>query len=198
MVLLSALPVQIYPALLTSIPDVPIKYDVAFCARLVENKGISEAIDSIALMKDVRMVVIGDGPERKRMEQRAKYKRVGDRIDFVGWLPDQLAVIEVIKSAKIFVMNSKSEGGPRILLEAMGCGMPVISTPVGIASDVIDVGKNGLLTTGSAYNLGFRIQSLLRDDNLRKNIGEEARKVLDLFERPVLIKAYADFLKSLV
>ncbi len=183
--------------LLTSIPDVPVKYDIAFCARLVENKGISEAIGAIALMENVRMVVIGDGPERKRMEQRAKYKGVGDRVDFLGWLPDQRAVMEAIKSAKIFVMNSKSEGGPRILLEAMGCGMPVISTPVGIASDVIDVGKNGILTTGSAHNLGFRIQSLLRDESQRKKIGEEARKVLDRFERSVLIKAYADFLKGL-
>jgi len=183
--------------LLTSISDVPIKYDIVFCARLVKNKGLDEVIDAVVLLKDVRMVVIGDGPERKRMEQRAQERGVRDRIDFLGWLPDQRAVMETIKSAKIFVMNSKSEGGPRILLEAMGCGMPVIATPVGVAPDVIDVGKNGMITTGSAQNLGCRIQSLLHDEDQRKKIGEEARKVLDRFERSVLVKAYAEFLKSL-
>ena len=183
--------------LLESIPNVPIKYDVSFCARLVENKGFAEVIDAITLMKDVRMVVIGDGPERAKMEKKVKDNGVQDRIDFVGWLSDQRVVMETIKSAKIFVMNSKSEGGPRVLLEAMGCGMPVIATPVGIVPDVIEFGKNGILTTGNVQNLAVRIQTLLRDENQRKKIGEEARKVLDRFERLVLIQAYADFLKSL-
>jgi len=184
-------------AFLSSLQEEQKKYDIAFCARLVENKGIKELIDAVTLLDGVTLVIIGDGPMKSIMEKRVQQNGIADRVTFTGWLDSQEDVMKTIKSAKMFVMNSKSEGGPRILLEAMGCGMPVISTPVGIASSVISVGQNGLLSTGSAQNLGFRIQSLLKDKSLREKLGENARDVLRQYDRSVLVKAYADFLKSL-
>ena len=84
-----------------------------------------------------------------------------------------------------------------MLLEAMALGLPVISTRVGIAPYVIRDNVNGLFTDGTSDDLAQKIQMLLRDKNLRKRLGEEARKITG-FEREVAVESYADFLKSLV
>lgn len=174
----------------------PIAYDVSFCGRLVPNKGLSELIDTMKILTNARMLVIGDGPERIKMEKKAKELDIANRITFLGWLPTQEAVISAIQTARIFVMNSKSEGGPRIALEAMGAGMPVIVTKVGVMPQVIQDGHNGIFTTGKPKDLVKKIGMLLQNEMQQESLGNEARKVLDVFERKSLVKTYADFLKS--
>ena len=183
--------------LLSSIKDQPIKYDLATCARLVKNKGIEELIQAVKFLPELSLVIIGDGPEMRNIHNLVCKKGINNRVTLKGWLPTQKDVMETIKSARIFVMNSKSEGGPRILLEAMAIGMPVISTPVGIVNDVISSNVNGVISTGSAHNLSYKIKALMADEALQKKIGKEARKVMDKFDRSTLIKNYADFVKSL-
>ena len=121
---------------------------------------------------------------------------IENRVTFLGWLPTQEAVTAAIQTARIFVMNSKSEGGPRIALEAMACGMPVIVTNVGVMPEVIVDGKNGIITTGDPEDLGKKIGLLLNNSTQQESLGKEAMKILDVFERETLIKQYADFLKS--
>jgi glycosyltransferase involved in cell wall biosynthesis len=176
----------------------PISYDVSFCGRLVPNKRLSTLIEAVADIPEIRLLVIGDGPERQRCEQLAKRLGLGERITFLGWLPALEDVVGAVMTARIFVMNSRSEGGPRSALEAMGMGMPVIATPVGVMPEVIEDNVNGLFTDGSKGDLRRKIMRLIADERLRDRMGEEARKVLDRFERSALVKQYADFLKSLV
>jgi len=102
-----------------------------------------------------------------------------------------------MQTARIFVMNSKSEGGPRIALEAMACGLPIIATQVGVMPEAITDGVNGIFTTGTTPDLVEKISKLLANDDLMESMGNEAKKVLELYERSTLIKQYADFLKSL-
>lgn len=174
----------------------PISYDISFCGRLVPNKGLSELIDAVRELSDVRLLVIGDGPERSKMEQKAKDLGIENRVTFLGWLPTQEAVISAIQTARIFVMNSKSEGGPRVALEAMGGGMPVIVTKVGVMPEVVKDGHNGMFTTGDVKDLVRQIGMLLQNDTQRDVMGQEATHVLDIFERGALVKQYADFLKA--
>ena len=171
-------------------------YDISFCARLVANKGLPELLDAVASLQGVRLLVIGDGPERSKMEKKTKRLGIANRVTFLGWLPTQEAVSGAIQTARVFVMNSKSEGGPRVALESMACGMPVIVTKVGVMPSVVKDGENGIFTTGDCEDLAKKIGILLKNDLQRESLSEEATKVLDLYERTKLIRQYADFLKS--
>ncbi len=176
----------------------PVIYDVAFCGRLVPNKGLPQLIKAISKFENARLVVIGDGPARDKYEKFANSLGLQDRVFFVGWLPTLEAVIEAMLSASMFVLPSKSEGGPRVLVEAMAAGMPVISTKIGIAPEVIKDGENGLFTTGMPDDLAEKIRILRGDEGLRKRFSAEAPKILERFERRKLVKEYAEFLQNLV
>lgn len=182
--------------LFESLPDMNPLYDIAFCARLVSNKGLPNLLKAVERMPGVRLLVVGDGPDRAACEKMARDLRIAQRVEFRGWMPTQEDVLRKIRSAKVFVMNSLSEGGPRSALEAMAAGMPVVVTQVGVMPDVIDEGKNGYFTTGEPDDLVLKISALLRDPALRDAIGHNAKMIVDRFERRLLIAQYARFLKS--
>lgn len=183
--------------ILTSDLRPPIAYDVSFCGRLVPNKGLENVIRAVEQIPEARLLIIGDGPERQPMEELADKLGIANRVTFLGWLPTQEAVIGAIQTARVFVMNSTSEGGPRIALEAMGSGMPVIVTPVGVMPEVIEDGKNGVITSGDIDDLKVKINELMQNEMRRESLATEAKKVLQTYERGELVKRYADFLKHL-
>ncbi len=185
-------------ALLTADLRPPIAYDVSFSGRLTANKGLLTVIKAVAMLPQARLLVIGDGPVRPQAEKLARELKMANRVTFLGWMPTLESVIGAVTTARIFVMNSLSEGGPRNVLEAMGAGMPVIVSNVGVMPDVIQHGVNGFFTTGEPTDLAARIKWLLDDDAKREAMGREASKILNRFERTTLVKSYADFLKSFV
>jgi len=184
--------------LIESIPSPEKEYDVVFCGRLVKNKAVDVLLEAIAQTQDAKLLIIGDGPEKSALQKLAKKIKIDDRVTWKGWLETQEEVFVAIKSSRVFVMCSTSEGGPRSALEAMACGVPVISTRVGVMQDVIEDGVNGVFTDGTSEDLAVQIEGLLADQDHLRRIGDEAKKILDRFERSTLIKGYADFLKSLV
>ncbi|MDO8648408.1 MAG: glycosyltransferase family 4 protein [Candidatus Peregrinibacteria bacterium] len=173
------------------------QYDLAFCGRLVKNKGLLPLLNTLSTMEKVSLLVIGDGSERGRAEAFVQSHGLTERVTFLGWLPTQEDVIRAIQSAKVFIVNSLSEGGPRVALEAMACGMPVVATRVGVLPDVIRDGVNGFLTDGTSSDLQRRITSLLSDSSLPERIGKEAEHIIETFERSRLIAQYAEFIRSL-
>ena len=183
--------------LLTSSFNQPPQADVLFAARLVANKGLLELIQAISLLPSATLLVIGDGPLKKRAQDLVRALNMSHRVEFRGWLPTQEDVVHAMRTAKVFVMNSRSEGGPRVALEAMACGLPVIATRVGVMPDVLEDGVNGVYTTGEPQDLADKMAMLLGDDAMRERLGEKAKGILDRFERERLISAYAQYLYSL-
>jgi glycosyltransferase involved in cell wall biosynthesis len=173
-----------------------VRYDVVFCGRMVPNKGIEYLLQAIKLLPKTTLLLVGDGPLRSYLQDCARDLGIAHRVEFRGWLPTQRDVLQAVRSAKMLVMNSTSEGGPRVPLEAMACGVPVIVTRVGVMPDVIEDGRNGLFTSGEPADLAQKIALLLGNAELRDRIGNEGRKILDRFERAKLIGQYADFLKA--
>ena len=175
----------------------PKSYDIAFCGRFVVNKGCLELIDALRHLPDARLLLAGDGPLRPELERRIHAMHAEHRVNFLGWLPTLESVLEAMLTARVFVMPSLSEGGPRSALEAMACGMPVVATRVGVMPEVIEDGVNGLFTDGTPKNIAACVSRLLADETLRERIGKAAQSVLARFERRALVEKYADFLKRI-
>lgn len=186
-------------AALTGIsPPIPLPFDVVFCGRIVANKGLDEVLRAIALVPHARLLVIGDGPEKAHAQKLARELKVLDRTEFRGWMSNASDVYKAMLSAKVFIMNSLSEGGPRVALEAMALGLPVLTTRVGIMQEVIIDRENGIFTTGKAPDVAMHLTELLKDVALRERLGKNAAMITERFERKHLIERYAHFLKSLV
>lgn len=96
--------------------------------RLVDVKGFDILIQAIALCRDlsVRVLILGEGPERSRLESMCVTFEVEDRVRFAGY---QSNPYPFIAKADAFILSSRYEGFPNVVLEALACGTPVIATP---------------------------------------------------------------------
>lgn len=184
-------------ALYTGLSSVEKKYDLVFCGRLVENKGLLPLLQALLRLPASTLLVIGDGPELMRAKEFALAHNLEHRVTFVGWLPTSTDVMRAIASGRIFVMNSASEGNPRVAVEAMAVGLPILATRVGIMPDIVQDGVNGVFTDGSSHDIAMKAEALLRDQKHISAMGGEAMKVMERFEKKTAIKAYAEFLKSI-
>ena len=152
--------------------------------RLVPQKGFDLLIRAFAQCADQHpawsLVLLGEGTERANLEALARHVGVERRIYFAG---NVKAPSGVLRDADVFVLSSRYEGFPNALLEAMACGLAVISTdcPSG-PREIIDDGCNGVLVPpGSADALAAAMDRLMRDADLRRRIGIQAIQVLERF-----------------
>lgn len=183
-------------SLVLSVRNTEKKFDLVFAARLAYNKGLMQVIRAVALLPRLTLLVIGDGPVRHRAEILIRSLGLSSRITFSGWLGTSQDVLSAIASGRLFLMNSRSEGNPRVAIEAMACGVPILSMKVGIMPDVIIDGVNGMFTDGSAKDIAAKAQALLADESILQRMSLEATKIADRFEKTSAIRNYADFLKS--
>ena len=109
-----------------------------------------------------RLIILGDGPEKPRLESLARQLNVHDFIDFVGFKNNPFAWMA---KAQVFVLSSAYEGLPNVLIEAMACGTPVVSTdcPHG-PREILQDGKFGrLVPVGDYKQLSFAILETLKN-----------------------------------
>lgn len=184
-------------SLIQAVADVQPSVSLSFCARLVPNKNLPLILRTLQLLPHATLVVISDGPMRKKWETMARDLGVAPRVTFRGWLGSEIEVARAMRSAHVFVMPSLSEGGPRVGLEAMMLGMPVVSTKVGIMPDAIVHGRNGFLVDATPEAFADVLNPLLADADLRARIGAEASAIALQHERDHAIARYARFLIAL-
>ena len=107
---------------------------------LSPEKDVALAIDAARRTPRLRLLVVGDGPERHRLEALAGGG--AGRIDFLGALGD---VRPVLHASDALVLTSASEGVPGAVIEAGLCGLPVVTTRVGFVTDVVVDGVTGIV-----------------------------------------------------
>ena len=143
------------------------------------HKLLIEAFSDIAEeYQDIDVVIYGEGPYRKELEDTISELKLSDRVFLPG---DSEHVAEDIADAFIYVLPSDTEGLPNALMEAMALGLPVISTdcPCGGPKSLIKDGENGLLTpVGDVSAMRESLKRLITDDVLRKSISEKAKDIL--------------------
>jgi glycosyltransferase involved in cell wall biosynthesis len=136
------------------------EHDVVTVGRLVPWKGIDKLID-VCATHGWSLLVVGDGPQRKALEERAI--STGARVEFAGVVPKG-DVVGHIRRARVFVLNSTYEGLPHIVLEAKLAGRPVVATSVGGTPETIHDGIDGyLVPADDNASLGTVLDRLLTD-----------------------------------
>lgn len=121
---------------------------LVFVGRLSGVKGAPLVLDALAELAarypDARLTMVGDGPERAALEDRAKSLGIADRVDFTGYL-DQAGVATTLAASDIFVLPSFAEGVPVVLMEAMATGLPVVTTRIAGIPELVEHGVSGLV-----------------------------------------------------
>jgi glycosyltransferase involved in cell wall biosynthesis len=110
---------------------------------------------------------------------------------FLPRVADTHEMAKLYNSTKMLVCASTVEGNPRVTIEAMACGVPVISTPVGIMPEVIENGENGFLVDWKAEDIADKIHCLLDDSILYDKMAEAGRQSVQIFEAEAIIRDYA-------
>ncbi|HZQ65136.1 MAG TPA: glycosyltransferase family 4 protein [Gaiellaceae bacterium] len=117
---------------------------LVFVGRFVPQKSLDVALDAVASTDGVSLVLVGDGPERPRVEELARRHGLGDRARFVGSRARQ-DVFELLRAADASLLSSSWENFPHTVVEALAVGTPVIATAVGGVPEVVEDERNGLL-----------------------------------------------------
>jgi len=112
--------------------------------NLVELKGNDLVIQSLSALSDTILCLVGEGPDRGRLEALVRGMAVGDRVRFLGQLP-QSELPRYYSAADALVLASSREGWPNVLLEAMACGTPVVAARVGGTPEVVTSRAAGVL-----------------------------------------------------
>lgn len=178
-----------------------------FVGRLVANKRVGLLLQALSRAPSVSLEVVGDGPERGRLEDRAHELKLEDRVRFTGALPRD-EVLKRLAQAHALLLVSDHEGLAHAAIEALACGVPLVASPGGGTQSVLRDGENGIALPDVSYQAIARVLEMLRGDaQLRRRLAEGARRsgeewsmdrcvgqVLELFGRAVLGKPRAIFL----
>jgi glycosyltransferase involved in cell wall biosynthesis len=160
-------------------------------------KGISYLIRAIRRMKDVMLIVIGEGTERRKLEALSHELGLDKRVFFLGWIDHGPRFWNYLLEATVFVLPSTSEGTPRALIEAMACGLPVIATKVGGIPEVVTDGVNGFLVPSrNEEQLATAIKRVLKDDNFRKNVSATNRNAAKRYSMELIGQELFNYLRK--
>lgn len=158
-----------------------------FVGRLAAVKGLPVLFDALQNVNipDLRLSVIGDGPDRAALETKARELGLSNIVDFLGYR-SQSDVAEILGDTDILVLPSFAEGVPVVLMEAMAAQVPVVTTRIAGIPELIEDGKSGLLCPpGDPVALSTAICAILADPNMAANMGDTGRaKVIAEFNTP--------------
>jgi glycosyltransferase involved in cell wall biosynthesis len=169
-------------------------------ARLEEQKGLEDLLAAVKQIipeiPELTLLIVGDGSRRSRLEAQARSLGLAPAVRFLGMRRD---VPLVLKALDLFVMPSRWEGIPLTLLEAMGAGLPAVSTRVGRAAEIITPEVNGLLVPpGDVPALAAALLSAYRRPAVRRAWAREARlTVRQRYSLDCLLGEFAQIYRTL-
>ena len=200
--------VTVLPNPAPDVPDLPPREELrrelglaggtlVFAGRLGPQKALGVALDALAQVDGVSLVVAGDGPERGALEGRAGELGLGDRVEFRGSVPRE-RVLRLFRAADASLLSSAWENFPHTVVEALAVGCPVIATAVGGVPEVVHDGENGLLVPpGEPAALAAAISRFFADPELRARLSAAApASVADYSEESVFGEIEAELERS--
>jgi glycosyltransferase involved in cell wall biosynthesis len=149
--------------------------------RFKFTKGYNYLIDAINMVVDhypnYQLLILGDGPDRKKIEKQIKSLNLTQNIKLPGFVSRD-KIVQHMSESKIFVMSSLYEGLPKVLLEALACETPAIITSKCNASHII-LGRGIEVEPANSKSLSNAIINLINDENLWKIFSNNCRSICD-------------------
>lgn len=178
----------------------PEDFVVGTVARLDPNKDtmtLLKAFAAIPQSTKLKLLIVGDGEERSRLEEFVNSAKVNRSVIFAGLRRD---TPRLLKAMNVFALSSLSEGMPLTVLEAMAARLPVVATAVGALPEMVEEGKTGfLVSAGDVEAMSAKLGRLAADRRLAKSFGEEARrKVERKFSLDQMLRRYAELYFSML
>mgnify|MGYP005847200821 CR=1 FL=1 len=149
-------------------------------SRLSKEKNIDFIIDAMeALLKNqlqpFRLLILGDGPERPRLEARLAQAGLAEKVILLGQVPPE-EIATYCQLGDLFLFASRSETQGMVILEAMAAGMPVVAVRSSGIDDLVHNGMNGFKTPLDTKQWTDRISQLLTDEKFRQTLSQNARR----------------------
>ncbi len=181
------------------VPRLPVEaVVVGTVGRLDPVKDHAHLVEAVAhLDASVHLVIVGEGPERSRIEGAVASAGIGDRVHLLGERAD---IPELLRAFDLFCLPSLAEGISNTLLEAMATGLPLVATRVGGNPELVADGASGLLVPpADPRALAAALGRLVADAALRRDMGEAARtRAVDHFSLDAMVARYTACYTSLV
>lgn len=154
---------------------------VTTVARLDPVKDLITLLDAFAFVRKrvplARLVIVGDGPERQRLTERAERDDLAGAVQITGYRDDVRALLP---AADVYASSSISEGVSITILEAMATGIPVVATAVGGTPEILSDGTGGILVPSrEPVRMAAAIVALARDQRRRASLATAARRRLE-------------------
>jgi glycosyltransferase involved in cell wall biosynthesis len=149
-----------------------------FAGRIAAEKGIHILLDALALLPQLPLQVVGAGPELGRVALHSN-------ITVRGWLEQSDLYATMRRCAYLILPSIWYENSPRVLIEAFGCGLPVIASRLGALAELVDDKQTGLLfDPASATSLAAAILWAERHPDEMRAMGQRARRVYETLYSP--------------
>lgn len=150
--------------------------------RLVPLKHLRVLLDAMRIVKAevpaAHLLLVGEGPERQELERHAQESGIRDAVTFAGYVAQQNTPA-CYRTADVFALTSDFDNSPNVVLEAMACQLPVVSTDVGGVRDFIEPGPGGsLVPARNAEAVASALKEWLSAGDRRKQAGEFNRDVV--------------------
>lgn len=153
--------------------------------------------DAIKNEVNTKLVLVGDGPQRAESERLCRELNLCDRVIFLG---KQDALVEILNCADLFLIPSQSESFGLAALEAMACGVPVISTSVGGLPELIIHNETGYIAEiGDIDRMAKYTIELLTNEKKYKLFSQNSRKrAVDCFDTSVIVPKYENYYEKIL
>jgi len=153
-----------------------------FTGRLAIEKGVAVLLESLRDLRargyQLELTLLGDGSDRQRLQELARRLGIHEHVVFAGYA-SQRQLSEHLERSDLFVLPSFAEGVPVSLMEAMACGVPVLSTCVGGIAELVEPEQTGLLVPpADCAALANAVARYCDDQELRQRISRQARQTV--------------------
>jgi len=160
-------------------------HEILYVGSLYPIKGLEYLIQAMALVvknrKDVKLRIVGSGPEKTRLSSLVSKLRIKDKVVFEGFVPNW-ETVSYYQQCDIFVYTTLGEPFGKSIIEAMACGKPVITSNIGGPAEIVENGKTGFLVSPTKpHAIAEKILLLLGDFATMKRMGEAARGVAEKY-----------------